>query len=88
MGSPTSSRTIRAAIAREAGKPVRPIGSFQIGRDCVGAAASFAYLADDSIGFAGASAVMHPDLRAGGGVCPRAGTADTARGAGDECSLS
>jgi hypothetical protein len=75
-------------VARELGKLVRPICSLQIGRDCVAAAASFAYLADDTVGFIGASTVMHQDLRVSGGECQRGGAADAARGAGDECGFS
>ena len=70
-------------VAREFGKLVRPIGSLQIGRDCVAAAAGFAYLGDDSVGFSRATAVMHQDLRTGGGECQRAGAADAAGGAGN-----
>ena len=52
------------------------------------AASVFAYLADDTVGFIGATAVMHQDLRTGGGECQRAGAADTAGGAGDESRFS
>ena len=37
---------------------MRPISRRQIGRDCVTAAASFAYLGDDTVGFSRATAVM------------------------------
>ena len=67
---------------------MRPIGSLQIGRHCVGSAASFAYLADHTVGFIGATTVMHQDLRTGGGECQRAGAADAAGGAGDESGFS
>jgi hypothetical protein len=50
------------------------LGCGQIGRDCVAAAASFA----DLTGFIGATAVMHRDLRTGGGEYQRAGAADAA----------
>jgi hypothetical protein len=66
-------------VAREFGKLVRPIGSLQIGRDCVAAAAGFAYLADDFVGFIGATAVMHQDLSAGSGERECTGAADAAR---------
>jgi hypothetical protein len=75
-------------VARDFGKLVRPIGSLEIGRDCVAAAPSFAYLADDTVGFIGAMAVVHQDLRTSGGECQRAGAADAAGGAGDECGFS
>jgi hypothetical protein len=65
-------------IARQLGKLVRPISSLQIGRYCVAAATGFAYLADDVIGFIDATAVVHQDLRAGGGERQRAGSADAA----------
>jgi hypothetical protein len=58
------------------------------GRHCAGSAASFAYLADDTVGFIGATAVMQQDLRTGGGECQRAGAADAAGGAGDESLFS
>jgi len=38
---------------------VRPIGRRQIGRHRVSAAASLAYLGDDTVGFIRATAVMH-----------------------------
>ena len=75
-------------VARDFGKLVRPIGSLEIGRDCVVAAPSFAYLADDTVGFIGAMAVVHQDLRTSGGECQRAGAADAAGGARDECGFS
>ena len=67
---------------------VRPIGRRQIGRDRIGAAAGFADLGDDPVGFFRAAAVMHQNLRAGCGERQRAGAADAARGAGDERSLA
>jgi hypothetical protein len=74
-------------VAREFGKLVRPIGSPQIGRDCVATAASFAYLGDNTVGFIGATAVLHQDLCTGGGECQRDGAADAAGGARDECGF-
>src|SRR4029077_736868 len=67
---------------------VRPISRRQIGRDYVTAAASFAYLGDDTVGFSRATAVMDENLRTGGGECHSAGEADAAGGAGDECGFS
>jgi len=67
---------------------VRPISRRQIGRDYVTAAASFAYLGDDTVGFSRATAVMDENLRTGGGECQGAGAADAAGSAGDECGFS
>ena len=57
---------------------MRPIGSLQIGRDYVTAAASFAYLDDDTVGFSPATAVMHQSLRTGRSEGEGAGAADAA----------
>ena len=75
-------------VAGEFRKLVRPVSRRQIGRDCVTAAASFAYLGDDTVGFSRATAVMHQNLRTGRSECKGAGAADAAGGAGDECGFS
>src|SRR4029077_1336221 len=75
-------------IAGEFRKLVRPISRRQIGRDCVTAAASFAYLGDYTVGFSRATSVMDENLRTGGGECQGAGAADAAGSAGDECGFS
>jgi hypothetical protein len=66
-------------VAGEFRQLVRLICRRQIGRDCVTAAASFAYLGDDTVGFSRATAVMDENLRTGGGECQRAGAADPIR---------
>ena len=75
--SPTTSRA-------SFGQLVRPIGGRQIGRYRIGAAAGFAYLGDDAVGFVGAAAVVHQNLRTGRGEREGAGAADAAGGAGHE----
>ena len=57
---------------------MRPVSRRQIGRDCFTATASFAYLVDDAVGFTGATAVMHQNLRTGRSECEGAGAADAA----------
>ena len=66
----------------------RPVSRRQIGRDRVTAAASFAYLGDDTIGFSRATAVMHQNLRTGRSEGECAGAADAAGGAGNESRFS
>ena len=75
-------------IAGQFRKLVRPVSRRQIGPDRVTATASFAYLTDDAVGFTGAAAVMHQNLRTGRSECKGAGAADAAGGAGDECGFS
>jgi hypothetical protein len=75
-------------IAGEFRKLVRPISRRQIGRDYVTAAASFADLGDDTIGFSRATAVMDENLRTGGGEGEGARATDAAGSAGDECGFS
>ena len=50
---------------------MRPISGRQIGRDCITATASFAYLGDDAVGFSRATAVMDENLRTGRSECHR-----------------
>ena len=75
-------------IAGEFRKLMRPVSRRQIGRDRVTAAASFAYLGDDTIGFSRATAVMHQNLRTGRSEGECAGAADAAGSACHESRLS
>jgi hypothetical protein len=67
---------------------VRPISRRQIGRDCVGATAGFAYLGDDTVGFSRATAVMDENLRTGRSEREGAGAPDAARGAGHKSGFA
>ena len=87
-----SLKVLGSALRESAGLKAGTVTSLELAeesiRDCVAAAASFAYLADDTVGFIGATAVMHQDLRTGGGECQRAGAADATGGVGDESRFS
>jgi hypothetical protein len=67
---------------------VRAVACRKIGSDSIGAAAGLADFGDDGLRLLRSLAVMHEHLRAQFCQRQRAGTADAARGAGDEGGFS
>ena len=75
-------------VAREFRELVRPVGLSRSAATASPRPPALRISRDDTVGFIGATAVMHQDLRTGGGECQRAGAADAAGGAGNECGFS
>ena len=75
-------------VADELCELVGPVGCRQVGRYRVGAAAGFAYLRDDAVGFFGATAIMHENLRTGCGKRKCTGAAHAAGSAGNESGFA
>jgi hypothetical protein len=74
--------------AHPLGKRVRTVRLPQVGADLLGPAASLADFGDDGVGLLFAVAVVNQHLRACLCQSQGAGTADAARGAGNESGLS